>query len=571
MALSASRVAAFEFLIQFRSAGRNQIRNAVRQLKSVSIASNQVALSSKQNIALGKAYEASLVRQGISALETARRMSVYSASLLAARKAAAAATISNNQAGITRAFNSPLAALFGRFNNGGRAGAAVGINNIRKSLNSLRGPLTLASSGFNIFFGVIRGSLGLFTTFVKINTIAVAGLGILGAALAKVADTFTLLSNRIRVASSGTQSVSSTMNELLQISVRARAPVNDIAELYGRIAINAKQFGISQEEILRVVEITGKTFRIGGSNAREASQAALQFAQALGSNRLSGDELRAVREQATELSQTLARGLGVGVGKLKELGESGALTTKVVIDALLSQERIVNARFGRVEATFADGITNIRSAIGFFTGSVGSALKLGPSFFRFFDRLSQKFAKLANSSGFIASAIKSIPLLLKSLNLNALGGVFRILDGISDFLLTIPEKIRNFASEVNTFAGLVSAGTDTQSAIELAFGDTFENVRKRFEPFNNILEAFVTQLRLTVDAFVILSNAVIGFSRIIDNIGDGFAGFFGRGRFGGAGFNGLTKSIIGNSIESRGRSGTLGNIGSFSSQSGRSN
>lgn len=527
MALSASRVAAFEFLIQFRSAGRNQIRNAVRQLRSVSVASNQAALSARQNIALTDAYSASLMRQGLSAVEAARRTSIYITSLVAARRAAQRAAIQANQDRVTRAFNNPLAGLFGAFNNRGRAGAAVGIANVQRSFSRLAGPIRIASGALNVLVGTFRTYIGVLTKLVKFNAIFIGALGLVGAALARLGDNFTLLSNRVRVASDGTRSVSSTMNELLEISNRARAPVNDIAELYGRIAINAKQFGISQEEILRVVEITGKTFRIGGSNAREAQQAALQFAQALGSNRLSGDELRAVREQATELSQTLARGLNasgdfgaVGVGRLKELGEEGVLTTKVVIDALLSQERIVNARFGRVEATFADGITNIRSSLGFLIGSIGSALGLGPQFFAFFDRLSESFNRLGAVSGDFAVAISRLPRFFQILGRNGLSRVIRLFSQLGDFLVSIPDKILELGRNINEFINEFERSGDIELAAQSAFGLSSEDLRNSplLRGIDNVANLFARQLPIVIGQVVSFGSALEKITNFINGL-----------------------------------------------------
>lgn len=529
MALSASRVAAFEFLIQFRSAGRNQIRNAVRQLRSVSVASNQAALSARQNIALTDAYSASLMRQGLSAVEAARRTSIYITSLVAARRAAQRAAIQANQDRVTRAFNNPLAGLFGVFNSRGRAGAAVGIANVQRSFSRLAGPIRIASGALNVLVGTFRTYIGVLTKLVKFNAIFIGALGLVGAALARLGDNFTLLSNRVRVASDGTRSVSSTMNELLEISNRARAPVNDIAELYGRIAINAKQFGISQEEILRVVEITGKTFRIGGSNAREAQQAALQFAQALGSNRLSGDELRAVREQATELSQTLARGLNasgdfgaVGVGRLKELGEEGVLTTKVVIDALLSQERIVNARFGRVEATFADGITNIRSSLGFLIGSIGSALGLGPQFFAFFDRLSESFNRLGAVSGDFAVAISRLPRFFQILGRNGLSRVIRLFSQLGDFLVSIPDKILELGRNINEFINEFERSGDIELAAQSAFGLSSEDLRNSplLRGIDNVANLFSRQLPIVIGQVVSFGSALEKITNFINGIAD---------------------------------------------------
>ena len=61
------------------------------------------------------------------------------------------------------------------------------------------------------------------------------------------------------------------------------------------------------------------------------------MAQALGAGALRGEEFNAVNEAAPRLMKALADGLGVPVGKLKQLAEQGLLTTDVVTRALESQ------------------------------------------------------------------------------------------------------------------------------------------------------------------------------------------------------------------------------------------
>ncbi len=560
-----TRVAAFEFLIQFRSAGRNQVRSAIRQMRNLNLVSNRASASIKSSSEAARLYANALRRQARGALTAAESEERLNNALRAGRLSRSflrrRVALSNRQAAddrLGRAFSSrgtiavenifgPRAA--GRF---ARGTAALG-GGFAKAVPHIRA----AAAALGLVTGALRVYTGLLTTFVKFNAIFIGGLALVSAGLAKLSDTFTLLSNRIRVASDGTQSVSSTMDELLNIANRARAPVNDIAELYGRIAINAKQFGISQEEILKVVEITGKTFRIGGSNAREASQAAIQFAQALGSNRLSGDELRAVREQATELSQTLARGLNasgkfgvVGVGRLKELGEQGVLTTKVVIDALTSQERIVNARFNRVEATFADGITNIRSSLGFFLGSVGSALGLGPKFFTFFDKLSEAFNRIAKNSGAFATALSRLPKFLSILGKTGLSNFIKLLTSFGDLLTSLPDKVLDFGRNINEFITQFERTNDIEFAAQSAFGVSSDQLQNN--AFIRGTETFLTffnkQLPLVISQVVAFGSALEKITNFINNFGNDVYDFSRASLSGPAGIGQEIGRRIGNNI-----------------------
>ena len=539
MAVSLSRIAAFEFLIRFRSTGSAQLKNATRGLtglaQSAKIAQRQMRASSSAT----NKYATSLASlKGLSkdARKKIRESSVdpnLSDALNSGAKARVDASRRKNFRGAlgsrrnlaSALASGPVQALRKSFGDKTAGKAAILLAGLKTGLTRLMPVVSAVTGVVKVFFVSIKIGLNLFAKWLKFNALLIAGVGLLGAGLAKLADNFTNLANRLRVTSDGTQSVQDTMNEILDIAIRSRTPFSDLAELYGRIAINAKQFGVSTRDIARVTEITGKAFRIGGSNAREASQAAIQFSQALGSNRLSGDELRAVREQAPELSQTLAKGLTalgtfgkVGVGDLKKFGEEGTLTTKVVVEALRTQEKEVNRRFARLERTFSDGVTNIRSVLFFLSSSILTSLNLGPKLNIFTDKIVESFRKIASRSGEVGAALKNLPELFKALNLNGLEKLSNFLKGVGEFFENLPDKILESAKRINNFVNAVRNGSTADEAARNAFNVGSGSLRSRFEPINNLVGSAVGQLELFISTMSSLVSVLSSLVRILDNI-----------------------------------------------------
>src|SRR5690606_29027918 len=83
----------------------------------------------------------------------------------------------------------------------------------------------------------------------------------------------------------------------------------------------------------------------------------IQFAQALGSGALRGDEFNSVAEQAPRLMQALADSIGVPVGALKEMAAQGLLTASVVTDALVSQLDTLRAEAATLPETVGGAMT----------------------------------------------------------------------------------------------------------------------------------------------------------------------------------------------------------------------
>ena len=486
MALSFSRVAAFEFLIRFRSIGRNRNRQAIGDLGRLSTASRATRASMLSATEAARAYQLQLLALGRSASVAAQRSNLLFSSL---RRRGAFASPRAQQIGrrirgaqnFRDSFSGRAATLgnrlFGR--QGARAGArfSAGITRSRAVLARLNPVLRGVTFGFQSLFNVIGRGLSVYAQFAKINVLIGGALTLAGVLITRVADNYTNLTNRIRAATGGQVDIATEMQKIASIANRARAPLDTVAEVYGRVALNAEAYGISLERVAQFTELAAKAAKIGGATTREQSQAFIQLAQGIGSNRLSGDELRSVREQTPELAQSIARGLGIPFGELKKLGESGRLTSKAVVDAVIRDARNVELRFKRLEATFADSGTVIRSSISLFAGSVLSSLKLGPRAFDFFDGIAERFQELSEQSGNIGLALSRLPRFFEILGFGGTEKFLNFLQDIGEFFRNLPENIERAVQGLNRFVSDIDSGVDIEIAAQRAFGVSFGNLQ----------------------------------------------------------------------------------------------
>ncbi|MCC3681112.1 tape measure protein, partial [Staphylococcus epidermidis] len=146
-----------------------------------------------------------------------------------------------------------------------------------------------------------------------------------------------MMEARLKLATGSQDEFNRAQQELTRIAGATATPMESLVTLYGRISRPLKEAGRSQEDILKVTEAVATAFRVSGASAAEAENGVVQFAQALGSGALRGDEFNSVAEQAPRLMQALADGIGVPVGALKELASQGKLTADVVTNALVGQ------------------------------------------------------------------------------------------------------------------------------------------------------------------------------------------------------------------------------------------
>ncbi len=72
---------------------------------------------------------------------------------------------------------------------------------------------------------------------------------------------------------------------------------------------------------------------------------------------LRGEEFNSVMEQAPRLARALADGLGVNIGKLREMANTGsACTSSVIVKALESQSKALNDEFSKMPITIGQSI-----------------------------------------------------------------------------------------------------------------------------------------------------------------------------------------------------------------------
>lgn len=196
--------------------------------------------------------------------------------------------------------------------------------------------------------GIVGGLKGAF--------VALGGMAIVSE-IKQTADAMMSLSSRIKLVTKDETERLRVERALYDMSNRNRASLEDVGDLYYKTALSAKQFGISQEDLLRMTDIVTKSLTIGGADTAQQKATILQLSQALGSGVLQGDELRSLRENAPKLMTQIAQYFGKTVAELKEMGAKGELTTDQLVKAILASGQTIDKEFGRITPTIGQAIT----------------------------------------------------------------------------------------------------------------------------------------------------------------------------------------------------------------------
>ncbi|MGB1297286.1 MAG: tape measure protein [Psychrobium sp.] len=203
---------------------------------------------------------------------------------------------------------------------------------------------------------------------------AFAGLSatLIASRIAKTADAYTSLENRLRIVTSSTQELKATQEALLAVSIRSRTDISATVDLYSTLARSTEELNISGERLQKITETIGKSFALSGADAASAAGAIRQLGQGLASGALRGDEFNSVAEQAPEIMRAIAKETGLTIGELRKFAAEGGITTELLIASLENYEDAVNSAFGQTTRTMSQSLQEASNIALDFVGSSNS-------------------------------------------------------------------------------------------------------------------------------------------------------------------------------------------------------
>jgi len=267
----------------------------------------------------------------------------------------------------------------------------------RKSLDALKPRIDGLSGSIKAFIGAYAGLQGV-------------------RALSQQADEWSQLNSALRQVTQTEEELVSVRERLFEVSQDTRTDLTATVDLYAKVARNTKELGLSQQEVIDITRTVSQSFQISGASATEAAGGTRQFAQALASGVLRGDEFNSVMENAPRLAEALAASLGVSTGELRAMAEQGELTADKLVNALSGQATDIAAEYEKVTPTIASAITTVENA---WLQYIGTADDAGSVSAEVSDALMSLAENMDTIGAVISTAANSIDIALTSIVMRA--------------------------------------------------------------------------------------------------------------------------------------------------------
>jgi len=341
-------------------------------------------------------------------------------------------------------------------------------------------------------------------------------------------DAYANMLNRLRVVTSSNYELQAAMDAVYKMSRETRTSLEANVDMYARVAINTKQMGLEMKDVVRFSTQLNHAIILSGVTAREAQWGMVQFSQALASNALRGDELRAVLEQLPVVTDVISDHFGVTRGELRELGFQGRITAKEIIQAFEEAEESLAERFEKRIPTIDQGITVLRASLVRFIGTLDQTYQLTSSLAGAMLLLADNMDTVGRIAA-IAGGVLGTVFLKNLIQIVAQMKLFSVTmiaaHPIAAVVLTAAAAIAVFADKIDATVGgtvklshIFSAFADSLKVVARTLKETISNmtggVAMRTE-FQFSLQEMLTDAARFIDAFL---GLFVGAGQVIAKV-----------------------------------------------------
>lgn len=178
----------------------------------------------------------------------------------------------------------------------------------------------------------------------------------------RISDSWTELSDRIKLAAGSQEQYEVGMARLREISDRTFTSMSGNAESFINALGPLRDRGFSNPEVLKFVESVGLGMVASAAKGERAVSVINQFSNALQDGKLQGDAFQAMVRNTPALANALSQALGKTREELAAMATAGELTTDVWVPALISQTDELGKAVDDMNIVVGDALTRLNNA-----------------------------------------------------------------------------------------------------------------------------------------------------------------------------------------------------------------
>ena len=349
----------------------------------------------------------------------------------------------------------------------------------------------------------VRAEVGKIGSGLSGLTGLLAGLASVGFAksILDTADAMQSINSQVRQVTSSETEYLAVQRQLLDTANNTRASLESTASLYVSTSRALKDYGYTQQEILKFTEATNNAMTIGGVGAQQQAAALMQLSQALSSGLLRGDEFNSIAEAAPILLDTIAEYMGKSSKEIRKLGSEGQLTADVIFKAISG----ASEKFGEQAAKMP--------------------MTMGQALIVFSNNWQSMVSKLLNDSGTMSGIAAIIKLIADNLTL-----VVPIVAGFAVAVTAATAQVigLNVAMLANPF-GIIAVAIGTVIGLIARFGNEIDVFGGGWSNLSDVIRAVWQLITETIgEAVGTVKSWFDGLTGWLNENVGGWSSLFGR-------------------------------------------
>lgn len=214
--------------------------------------------------------------------------------------------------------------------------------------------------------GALAGGIGVAAGASAIGY----GLYRANAAVARQADEWVELTDRIKLASSSQEEYEAGVSKLREISDRTFTSMTNNAEIFITSLSPLRERGFSNGDALKFTEAIGLGLVSSAAKGEKAVAVINQLSNALQDGTLKGDAFTSIIRNTPTIADALTTSLGKTREELTAMASAGQLTTDVWVPALISQLDMLGSAVDKMNTLVSDAGVILENA---FKEAVGKA------------------------------------------------------------------------------------------------------------------------------------------------------------------------------------------------------
>ena len=341
------------------------------------------------------------------------------------------------------------------------------------------------------------------------------GVGFSIFAIMEMSDNVSMLNQRIKLATIGSEDFISVQSKLRNVAQETRASYESIATTYQKLGMQTKGVFATNDEIIEFTSNLQKLFTVSGMTQTGIESTMYNLTQSLSSGALMGQDYRILKQNAPQMIQILQDYYKVSRQELDNMVSKGKVSAQDIKNAMLDVSqggmKEVIESFNQMPVTFSQAMTMLGNSI---------RAELEPMLLEV-----AKVAKfLANHIDVIVDALKVAVITIGMFNAKLI--ITKVLTGdglLSEFvrlLSTLPALFMGSSAGASAFAfslhGIKSALISTGiGAIPVIIGIAIVAVSKFIDAFGGLKAVL---LKIKDIAIVVFENIAGFFARMIEGI-----------------------------------------------------